>query len=537
MFGKKAAVLGRAQKLYAKVPSKAKPLIVIVGIGLIGAAAVLTSRALTPTASFEVESGTQVGVTTVNDATASSGSAVKFGTGGGTGANMASSVSQYGITWTFDKEYPVGTFVNGDWWVVGPVVITAMTPAFTGTQNGWEANPNSGTLQGLDNRLEGFQASRVPALPYTATAGKSIIKGISKSGTCGNDAQFHYPCLTTAAVLTVLGSVPANNGSTTFRPPFFGTDKPMFTTAQMKTNLLPSYAPVSGAPSLTSAARRYQRVQVDYGNTWYGRYMHPSQNYAFVDNPSNDQVSEYGSELGIDAADVALRLMLNDSLSAKMPALTNYVQAGIDIYGMHKGGVRWVSDGGHFLGRKLPAVFAAVMLDDATMKAEISNAVYPTYGDDGHAYNTTNQQTINALAAAGYGPALYGKPCDTGEYERQQLQDVGPRDCRDPIAMIDGGEAPGDSYQLCCVSQPLKGSSLAARLLPGGKAVWNYQPLHDYIDRWVGFGAWASPDNWNSLGRTPARAYTNRQGTQRNGGSYDSTFVHNMWNAYRSQAQ
>src|SRR5437763_284412 len=34
------------------------------------------------------------------------------------------SVSQYGITWTFDKPARVGQFVNGDWYVVGPVIVS-----------------------------------------------------------------------------------------------------------------------------------------------------------------------------------------------------------------------------------------------------------------------------------------------------------------------------------------------------------------------------------------------------------------------------
>lgn len=535
---RKVTLLQRAVRSNRRVRILANSAGVLTVIGLSWLALAVSLRADTAgTSSFDAENGTKSGVTTVADASASGGSAIQFGNTSTQLGSTASSVSQYGITWTFDKAYPVGKFANGDWWVAGPVTVTAISPAFTGTQNGWEVNPNSGTQQGLDNRLDGFQASRVPSLPYVATAGKSIIKGVSKSGTCGNDGQFHYPCLTTAAVLTVLGSVPANNGANTFRPPFFGTNKPLYTTTQLRTDKLSSRASVAGAPSLAQAARRFQRVQVDYGNTWYGRYMHPSQNYAFVDNPSNDQVSEYGAELGRDAADVALRLLLNDSLSSKMPAVINYVQAGIDIYGMHSGGVTWVSDGGHFLGRKLLAVYAAVLLDDPTMKAEISNAAYATYGDDGHAYYTTNSQTIAALQAAGYKPALWGKPCGNGEYERQQLEDVGPRDCRDPIAMIDGGEAPGDSYQGCCTSQPMKGTSLAARLLPGAKAVWNYPAYHDYVDRWVGFGAWGAPDNWNSLGRTPARNYASRHGTVKDGGSYGSQFIDNMWTTYRSSAE
>ena len=41
---------------------------------------------------------------------------------------LKESVSQYGITWTFDKPARVGQFINGDWYVVGPVTIKAITP-------------------------------------------------------------------------------------------------------------------------------------------------------------------------------------------------------------------------------------------------------------------------------------------------------------------------------------------------------------------------------------------------------------------------
>ena len=36
----------------------------------------------------------------------------------------ATSVSQFGVTWSFSQDRPVGQFANGDWWVVGPVTIT-----------------------------------------------------------------------------------------------------------------------------------------------------------------------------------------------------------------------------------------------------------------------------------------------------------------------------------------------------------------------------------------------------------------------------
>ena len=46
----------------------------------------------------------------------------------GSGAFGATSVSRHGITWTFDRDRVTGQYANGDPWVVGPVVITAISP-------------------------------------------------------------------------------------------------------------------------------------------------------------------------------------------------------------------------------------------------------------------------------------------------------------------------------------------------------------------------------------------------------------------------
>ena len=41
----------------------------------------------------------------------------------------AQQVSQHGVTWKFDREVPVGQFVNGDYYVVGPVKVVEIDPA------------------------------------------------------------------------------------------------------------------------------------------------------------------------------------------------------------------------------------------------------------------------------------------------------------------------------------------------------------------------------------------------------------------------
>jgi hypothetical protein len=45
------------------------------------------------------------------------------------GVPLKESVSEYDITWTFDKPARVGQFINGDFYVVGPVTVVKIDPA------------------------------------------------------------------------------------------------------------------------------------------------------------------------------------------------------------------------------------------------------------------------------------------------------------------------------------------------------------------------------------------------------------------------
>jgi hypothetical protein len=41
---------------------------------------------------------------------------------------LTDTVSQYGITWKLDKPARVGRFLTGDYYVLGPVTVVAITP-------------------------------------------------------------------------------------------------------------------------------------------------------------------------------------------------------------------------------------------------------------------------------------------------------------------------------------------------------------------------------------------------------------------------
>jgi len=387
---------------------------------------------------------------------------------------LTNNISQYNITWYFDKEYEYGTFANGDYWVLGPVIVTRITPDFDGQHNGWMVNMDS-EYQGYDLRAGIFNASLIPNLPYTAQPNSSIVKSVSVDY-LNIDCR---PCLKTAAVLTVLGENPPSNS---FRPPFFGIDKKIYSVSQLHLEKLPSVEPPLGytPDKFNRIEERFKRVQLDV-DSYPGENIRPVDNFCYGVYTVS---CSYGGSVALGIGDAALRFMLNDSSEEKLPDLIYYTQMGIDLYYMMKNGMDWESNGGHGNGRKLPIIFTAILLDDTEMANAVKLAKYDTFQEDGHLY-------FSQAADNGNGKVLFGAP--TGDYWLNQVTDRGSRTARDPYGFIEPN-IPGGSYQGCCNSMMWKGPVIAMQLMPEIVPIWNNSNFVDYVDRWVTFGAWAQPD-------------------------------------------
>ena len=114
---------------------------------------------------------------------------------------LQKSVSQYGITWTFAKPARVGQFVNGDWYVVGPVTIEAIAPRpLYGAEippgeldqndqrrpeeqhvrNGFMLNPPASMKVAYDSGIRNwFDPSLIQKLPVAMKPGDSLVSTIS----------------------------------------------------------------------------------------------------------------------------------------------------------------------------------------------------------------------------------------------------------------------------------------------------------------------------------------------------------------------
>ncbi|MBD3240631.1 MAG: hypothetical protein GF331_08615 [Chitinivibrionales bacterium] len=452
-------------------------------------------------------------------------------------------IDQYGIEWHFADKALVGRFANGDYWVIGPVTITGIAPAFDGGDNGWEVNPRVAGPQGFCADAGDFDASLVPPLPYRARPGESLVKTVRS----GERQRGHNcrGCLRVAAVLTVLSAIPPDSGTTVFRPPYVADRKELHSVSELRLDLLPAYPHIAGAPPLAWVEAAFARVQFDHKGGRVGRNLHPL-----------DNIPDYGADIASRNADAALRLMLDDPPAVKMQALVNYVQYGIDLHAMARDGHQWGAGGGHRPGQKLPMAFAAAMLDNAEMARRVlesgffheDNLVYRSRATGVVLYGSDKGHDSDALEE-GYWYGLYTHV--------REGRARGYKAYRDPYGLIDGGVEPGGAYQHCCTSQPWKGEVLACHLMPSLKALWPSPVLYDYVDRWVTHGAWTQPDScappdtaWELYGKTfgpdgrggciadtdPSDGigrFPRLHGVARDGGARRSRFQAALWNAYR----
>lgn len=430
------------------------------------------------------------------------------------GSGRTTSVTQYGIQWVFDREYDVGTFVNGDYYVVGPVNIVDINPGVQNvdgrTINGSMVNPTGGIkLQGYDSKRTYSPALNVgagisPQSPLSLDPGDSLVTAISEVPMRSNSSRY----LKTAAVLTVVNTEPPVN---TFRPGYAGEKKALHSFDRADLTLLADLTASVDSESIDAAIARFRRPWLDHFGGWEGAYLHPF-----------DNMSGYGQDIANDVGKAAILLHSNIPPQRKQELLTNFIQVGIDLYSIvDSGGTgTWSPDGGHASGRKWPILFAGIMLDVSDMK---------NIGDRSGAY----------LYDGGYGEGnpppdfvhfgedsqtFYVKQSDidrdhSGDRVEYQQTDLGL-----PEWGIRHATQPQyDNKEWDTVYRPNTGPAfagfvLAARIMQPEAAamtLWNHPALFDYMDRYV------------QITEDPEYSPTWHR--------IDVPFVRSMWLAHRSK--
>jgi hypothetical protein len=426
-----------------------------------------------------------------------------------------SKISQFGITWTFDKDYTVGQFANGDYWVVGPVTIIRIEPASVElngrTINGSMINPSPrlGQTQGYDSAAYGryarpgnYDPSLNVARPNSEDLSKSnplVLKPNCSLVSTESTLQANdITQLKAAAVLTILDS-PAPDGS--FRPSYSGADKTIrFNKEQLDYSLLASLKPVPGCPGLAEVERYFERPWIDHVPSWLATSLHPVDNMPF-----------YGREIATQIGVGALVLHLNFSNTQKEKLLIRFVQLGIDLYGIVRDGGEnnWIANGGHASGRKWPILFAGLVLNDPNMK-NIGRPDIPDYGPSHPEYVHFGEDDQTFYVTQADVEVTHGSQWNPDRRDAQQIpyeqEDIGLPEWG--IVHADRPQRSNKFWNTAYrqVSSPGWGGFVLAAHIMGAKNLWNHDALFDYKDRYM-----QVETNWKQT----------------------SKFVLDMWNTYR----
>lgn len=390
---------------------------------------------------------------------------------GGSGT-LTSEITQFGLTWHFARPVEAGTFANGDWWVVGPVTIDDISPGSTqsGTrvESGSVLNPSPmhGMVQGYDSST--YAQYRSPgdyepglnvafgvstAQPLVVQPGSSLVSTISEPKAAVR------PQLRTAAILTVLSSAPPAGS---FRPPYSGSRKDVrFNESQLDTSRLARLKPTASVPSFATLEAAFRRPWLDHVPLWVGRYIHPSEN-----------MPDYGRNMAERIGTASLLLNLDVPDAQKHDLLVEFVQLGIDLYGVAQDGGRgnWPPSAGHMSGRKWPILFAGIVLGDPDMSS-VGFDKSILFGEDGQTFYV--EETSPGVYNYGYGGYT---AADVGTPEWGTAHSLRP--------WFDDSDWFGDPYRHCCTANAWWGQLLSAYAM-GAKDLWDHDALFDYQDRYL----------------------------------------------------
>jgi hypothetical protein len=440
---------------------------------------------------------------------------------------LLSQVAQDGITWTFSQPQRVGRFVNGDYYVVGPATVVDIQPLPT-PANGLHGSmlnirPNI-QRSGFDSRIDSgrYDSTLRVYPPITLMPGNNLISSRSVGAT--NPPSVMRPFDISAspvASVSILPCVAGPQPPDAFRPSYAQGATNIYLSRNLRRQLLPRLTPVAHIPPFSEFEGYLRRPWVD--------------SVFFNFDVAVEYMPSYGRENGFLMSFAGLLLTLDFPAEQKEPLLVYLVQYGIDLSGLvQQGHTGWQAWGGHGSGRKLPIVFAGVLLGEDQMKSvqadfgEDLQTIWVTQTPPAGTYTQSWHSHPESVVYGGH-IGINGESVNPG---------WGPYEHLVPSAWKN---TVGESYRRCCTSVCWVGEALAARLVPGMQAAWNHPQFFAYVDRWM-----FSPDDpadlatiQSATGMTIDSDFMQGQSWKiLSGGGYyqpHRTFVDEMWAAYRQR--
>ena len=394
-------------------------------------------------------------------------------------------VKQGGITWHFAKAVPVGRFVNGDWYVIGPVTVTAIDPAPTPERNGAVLNVEQGKGSSFDSRINNHKPTGRAALPIAMQPGDALISSISaeKKGVmkCLFDREMNLSPVLSYSVLTCL---PAAVPEGTFRPGYADRQGRTYRAADLQTWRLHRLPRLEGVPDPTKLAGCFRQPWLDVVG------------FCFANAAAYQP--QYAREIA--RAEGAAVLLLNCDFSdeEKRVLLINFVQYGIDLWSIIRDGKDsgWAANGGHGSGRKLAIVFAGTMLGDAEMASPSVSRPNVRFGQDMQTSfvkdmpeGMRSSWTGDDVVYTGHRGLWNGQPVSNTSAQ-QPYEHLQPRDWTFETFHYPGRSKPSTQYSCELYRRVINSPAwvpiaLAGRIMHLEKS-YAHDAFFAYCDRWMG---------------------------------------------------
>jgi len=401
---------------------------------------------------------------------------------------QTNAVTYCGVTWTFDRVAPVGRFVTGDYYVVGPVVVTSITPGWDGVKNGSALNyqSNNNKWSAFDTRVRSirYKADLRIDVPINMSPGDILISSVGmRDGAVGVEpfwgkSQSGSPIRSYSVLHCLTAPVPPD----AFRPGYTDTTQTIYLARNLNRALLPTLDVGTTNYAWPLRDNMFAGLTTTNVHEWALLFERPWVDMCeFGFDAPLEYMPGYGHLLIRVQSMISLILASDLSAEDKEKLLIGFVQYGIDTWGLVRGGYPgWPGFGGHYSGRKWPIVLAGVLLGDPDMACPTQS--YPdclfsedtqTLYDDGW----TGARVVFGGHQHGLGLDYWLDP-PPGE-----TRDRGPYEHNAPETWTSWGFL-SESYRRCCTSNAWVGYALVIQLMQL-EDQWDHDAFFDYCDRWM----------------------------------------------------
>ena len=399
-------------------------------------------------------------------------------------ASTSAITSKEGINWSFVNQASYGTYINGDSWVVGPVLVSSVSPSTTARS---DSTVKSGSMLAsyLSTSVQGFDSAASFQFPYDASinAGNYISASsplvlnpgdrlISVSSTDG------FPIIGVASVLTCVSSTIAGSH---FRPGYTCTSADYISADYFTSTVNSRFAnfDLTGTRSILSGGKtppNYNGVLSSVSSFWFDPF--PGQNARFL-RPGNCMPTD-DSLIAANIGNAALSINYYNSGFTKSTIATHLTQIGIDnYYNLINLGADWAGRGPFGSSKKFTMLLAGMLLGDSSMLDVGRN--YPVVYGGPNKFPEDNQTFI---VSSINGTINYGK----GNYVASDvyLPEWGLNHWNDPSydssTWVDTSSYGSDQRRFFSMKNWV-GYLFACKLM-GLQNHWNHIPLFSYFNRY-----------------------------------------------------